>query len=59
MIVCHCRAVSDRVVRAVIRSGADSLEEVTEQCGAGAGCGGCHPVIEHLLDVEHKSAVTC
>ena len=52
MIVCHCLAVSDRVVRSVIRGGASGLDDVAERCGAGTGCGGCRLRIERLFDVE-------
>ena len=49
MIVCHCRVVSDRQVRAAIEHGVDDLEGIAEACGAGSDCGGCHPRLEHLL----------
>jgi bacterioferritin-associated ferredoxin len=49
VIVCHCRAVSDRVVRTAVDTGACDLAEVAERCGAGARCGGCHPVLMSLL----------
>ena len=52
MIVCHCQAVSDRVVRSAIRGGACDLDDVAERCGAGADCGGCRLRIERLLLVE-------
>jgi bacterioferritin-associated ferredoxin len=49
VIVCHCRAVSDRVVRKAVDRGACDLAEVAKRCGAGARCGGCHPVLMSLL----------
>ncbi len=55
MIVCHCRAVSDREVRAAI-AGADDrpyvfdVDDVVQACGAGGDCGGCHAMITALLD---------
>jgi bacterioferritin-associated ferredoxin len=52
VIVCHCQAVSDRVVRSAIRGGACDLDEVAQRCGAGAHCGGCRLRIERLLLVE-------
>lgn len=42
MFVCHCEAVSDRTVAAAVASGARTLEQITERCRAGGGCGGCH-----------------
>ena len=49
MFVCHCRAVTDRTVRAVIASGATTIEELARRCSAGATCGGCWPALEELL----------
>lgn len=50
MIVCHCKAVSDRDVRGAIERGAGDIEGVTERCGAGADCGACHASIKAVLD---------
>jgi bacterioferritin-associated ferredoxin len=50
MVVCHCKGVSDRTVDAAIASGASCVEEITERCTAGGGCGGCHSLLEALLE---------
>ncbi|MFP4636154.1 MAG: bacterioferritin-associated ferredoxin [Nitriliruptoraceae bacterium] len=50
MIVCHCRVVTAATIRASIEDGAEDVRAVGEACGAGIGCGGCHPAIERLLD---------
>jgi bacterioferritin-associated ferredoxin len=52
MIVCLCRRVSDRTIRAAIRDGAQTEEQVAEMCGAGTCCGGCVPTISELIDAE-------
>ena len=49
MVVCHCRAVTDRVVRDAIEGGARDLESLARWCGAGADCGGCWPALQGLL----------
>jgi bacterioferritin-associated ferredoxin len=49
MIVCHCRAVSDRVIRAEIEQGAAVEDEIVKRCGAGGHCGGCLPALQRLL----------
>ena len=49
MIVCHCRVVSDRLVTAEVAAGASSLSELSQRCGAGSDCGGCHRRLERLL----------
>jgi bacterioferritin-associated ferredoxin len=50
MLVCHCHAVADDAIKAEIAAGALSASELAERCGAGSRCGGCHAVIEELLD---------
>ena len=52
MIVCHCRAVSDRAIRASIRDGATSVEAVSASTGAAGCCGGCEPMVNDILDEE-------
>ncbi len=49
MVVCHCNVVSDREIRAQIRSGALDAEDLAARCGAGTRCGGCLPVVDALL----------
>lgn len=49
MIVCSCRAVSDRVVHGAILSGATGPDDVTERCGAGGDCGSCLATVEAML----------
>ena len=56
MIVCHCRALSDRVIRDVIQRGAHSPREVALACHAGRTCGGCIPVVRELIDREKSRA---
>ncbi len=52
MIVCHCRAVSDRVIRARIRQGATTLGALTAETGASNCCGGCEPTVSKILHEE-------
>jgi bacterioferritin-associated ferredoxin len=52
MYVCSCKAVSDRTVEATLAAGARCTEDVARMCGAGSKCGGCHPVIEAMLESE-------
>jgi bacterioferritin-associated ferredoxin len=49
VLVCHCHAINDRVIRAEILAGAIDADEVAERCGAGSRCGGCLPAIEALV----------
>ncbi|CAN5256116.1 hypothetical protein BH20ACT5_BH20ACT5_03900 [soil metagenome] len=55
MYVCICHAVSDRVLDAVIASGARTEEAVGAACGAGTGCGGCLPrICERLCSADPR-----
>ena len=54
MIVCHCRRVSDRSVRAAVRAGANTEDRVAEMCGAGADCGCCRPAVSELIEEETR-----
>jgi bacterioferritin-associated ferredoxin len=49
MVVCLCQGVSDRTVRACIDAGAHTRQQVTQACGAGDGCGGCHRTIKTMI----------
>jgi bacterioferritin-associated ferredoxin len=55
MIVCHCRRVCDRTIRAAVQAGADTEEAVSKACGAGSVCGGCIPAVTELLDEEQEA----
>ena len=67
MLLCSCRGVSERTIRAAILDGADTVPEIARRCSAGSRCGGCHPALEELLreldqrdvadaDQEHSAA---
>lgn len=49
MIVCSCRRVAERDVRASALSGASTVDEVSRHCGAASRCGGCRPSVEAIL----------
>jgi bacterioferritin-associated ferredoxin len=50
MIVCVCKAVSDRHIRSAVKGGASSLRDITRELGVGTCCGKCLP--------EAKAALT-
>ncbi len=58
VIVCHCNAVSDRHIRAQALLGADTVERITMQCGAGNDCGRCIPRIEQVLSIRQGSSLS-
>jgi bacterioferritin-associated ferredoxin len=55
VIVCHCRAVTDRAIRAAIERGAEREDHLGEYCDAGQRCGGCVPALRRLIE-EHARA---
>lgn len=50
MLICHCRAVNDRLIKEHVRSGAQTVGHVGRATGAGTCCGGCVPAIRELLE---------
>ena len=55
MLVCHCHALTDRDIRRAVRStGACSVAEVGDQCGAATGCGGCHDLVAEIVAGERR-----
>ena len=55
MLVCHCHALTDRDIRRAVRTtGACSVAEVGDCCGAATGCGGCYEVVAEIVAVEKR-----
>jgi NAD(P)H-nitrite reductase large subunit len=49
-VICHCLQVKEsQIVDAIAVTGAESLRDVVEHTGAGAGCTACHCRIRELL----------
>lgn len=49
MIICLCRAVSDRVILGLIDQGARDFKNLRKECGVGGGCGKCVRVVKELI----------
>jgi bacterioferritin-associated ferredoxin len=49
MVVCICRAVSDRTIESAIRDGASTVADVSRHCRAGTGCGACHGQVAEMI----------
>jgi bacterioferritin-associated ferredoxin len=54
MIVCVCKSVSDRTIRASIAEGMDSFDELQFELGVATCCGKCE---ESVRDVMAESGV--
>lgn len=51
-LICTCFGVSEETIEKVIAQNAlETVEEVTDACNAGGGCGSCQPLIQELIDV--------
>ncbi len=50
-LICTCFGVSEETIETLIRQKSlETVEEVTDVCRAGGGCGSCQPLIQELLD---------
>jgi NifU-like protein len=50
-VICTCFGVTKKEIeRVVLENGLTTVEQVTNYCKAGGGCGGCHPDIEKIID---------
>lgn len=51
MLICLCKAVSDRQVRQAVKEGACSVRDIARACeaGTGKGCGACLSTIRTLV----------
>ncbi|MCC7060632.1 MAG: (2Fe-2S)-binding protein [Burkholderiaceae bacterium] len=58
MIICICRAVSDRQIRSSISQGASSIAQVRAELGAGGCCGKCAPQVRQMIQ-QHASGQQC
>ncbi|MBN1765046.1 MAG: Fe-S cluster assembly protein NifU [Sedimentisphaerales bacterium] len=49
-VICTCFGVTDKEIERVVReNNLTTVEQVTNYCKAGGGCGGCHPDIEDII----------
>ena len=52
MYVCLCAGVTDGEIKAAIRDGAETVEEIMYCTGAETGCGSCVPTIGELVEAS-------
>ena len=57
-IICTCFGVSEETIEKLVKEKSlSTVEEVTDACSAGGGCGSCQPLIQEILDVELMEGV--
>lgn len=50
-LICTCFGVSEEVIENLAKENSlETIEEVTNACNAGGGCGSCQPLIQEILD---------
>ena len=52
MIVCICKAVSDRHIRSAVNGGVSSVMELSRKTGLGTCCGKCVPEAKAALSAS-------
>jgi bacterioferritin-associated ferredoxin len=52
MIICVCKAVSERHIRSAVKNGAASLRDLTRDLGVGTCCGKCVPEAKAALSAS-------
>jgi len=52
MIICVCKAVSDRHIKSAVKNGATSLRDLTRDLGVGTCCGKCVPDAKAALSAS-------
>ncbi|MGV8828886.1 MAG: (2Fe-2S)-binding protein [Breznakibacter sp.] len=51
-IICHCKMVTEKEIKALIKKDAASAIEIMEFTGAGSGCGRCKPRVVDFVKRE-------
>ena len=55
MIICICKAVSDRHIKSAVKDGATNLRDLTRDLGVGTCCGKCLPEAKATLSASLDS----
>ncbi len=57
-LICTCFGISEEAIENLIeKKSLSNIEEVTENCGAGGGCGSCQSLIQDILDVYWRENI--
>jgi bacterioferritin-associated ferredoxin len=55
MIICVCKAVSDRHIKSAVKEGATCMRDLTRELGVGTCCGKCIPEARSTLSASLES----
>ncbi len=50
-LICTCFGISEETIEKIIAENrCETVEEVSQKCNAGSGCGSCQPLIQEIID---------
>jgi NifU-like protein len=56
-LICTCFGVSeDTIERVIAENNIETVEDVTDICKAGGGCGSCQFLIQEIIDIQRNEA---
>lgn len=58
MFVCLCHGVSDKKIKSLIESGANTIQELQAKCKAGANCGMCLFQVKEIFEEARNGNAT-
>ena len=53
MMACKCKNVSMQQVILAIRNGADTVEKIEKETGAGSKCGKCKKLLQNMIELGY------
>lgn len=54
-LICTCFGISEETIESLIdKESLATVEEVTDACSAGGGCGSCQPLIQEIIDTTGR-----
>ena len=54
-LICTCFGVSEKTIETQIeKESLSTVEDVTDACSAGGGCGSCQPLIQEIIDTIRR-----
>ncbi len=57
-LICTCFGVSEETIEHLIREKSlETVEEITDVCNAGGGCGSCRPLIQEIIDMVWREKI--
>jgi len=57
-LICTCFGVSEETIEHLIKEKSlETVEEITDVCNAGGGCGSCQPLIQEIIDTVWREEI--